>query len=151
MDNPLDPDLRRLAGGQGETLEGLQSLSVDVEEVRVVHRSDPDDPSTEQVITLPDTGGLVDLVEGDIDEAPRQILYLEVPEGFVMQVRIIVRSATITNSDGSTAEVSIPSGDTSGLKIVPAEGEPPFEVVADGRSAVSVRLNLFKQLIRNQG
>jgi hypothetical protein len=57
---------------------------------------DPDDASTEQVITVDSTERSFTLVGNLEDEASRQLVWLTVPVGHVMQVRFIVASSGIT-------------------------------------------------------
>jgi hypothetical protein len=49
----------------------------------------------------------------------------EVPVGVVEQIRLHVGQASVTLADGREFELTIPSGDRSGIKIFPS---PPFEV-----------------------
>jgi hypothetical protein len=79
---------RVLSGGMRETLEGLEGLSATVVSVRVVHRTDPDDPSTERVLEVDSEGGTMQLVGTLEDGAPRTLGFLNVPEGYISQIRI---------------------------------------------------------------
>jgi hypothetical protein len=95
VEPPTEPD-PVLSGGMSENLGGLAGLTVTVTRVDVVHRTDPDDASTEQVITVDSTERSFTLVGNLEDEASRQLVWLTVPVGHVMQVRFIVASSGIT-------------------------------------------------------
>ena len=51
----------------------------------------------------------------------------EVPVGNVDQIRLIVRDASVTLTDGRTFDLVVPSGESSGLKLFV---DPPIEVVS---------------------
>jgi subtilisin family serine protease len=144
-----DESDRVLSGGMSETLEGLTGLSVTVSRIDVVHRTAADDPSTERVITVDESEHSMDLLTGVEFESAWLLAYLNVPKGFVYQVRFIVSAATITLR-GETYPVSVPSGAQTGLKVVPVD-QVPFEILPGQRTAGRLLLEPFAQLIRNHG
>ena len=142
-------DERILSGGTGETLSGLEGLQATVSSVRVVHRTDRDDPSTDRVLEVDTEGGTFELVGSLEDGAPRTLGFFNIPVGYVFQLRLVVESLTIT-IDGETYDVRTPSGSTSGLKIDPDDGEP-FIIEEGKRTGGRVLINPFDQLLRNRG
>jgi subtilisin family serine protease len=138
-----------LRGGERETLEGLTRIRATATSIAVVHRSDRDDPSTEQVIEIHSEEAELDLVTDLDDPSPRLLAFLNVPAGFVYQMRVIVSSLEVT-LDGETFDVKTPSAAQSGLKIEPIDGEP-FEVIAQERTGARVVFEPFEQLLRNRG
>ncbi len=138
-----------LSGGMKETLEGLSGLNVTVTRIDVVHRTDPLDASTETVVVIDNEIREIPLIGNLSKQAPRQIAFLNVPEGYVTQVRLITSDAEITLRE-DTYPVDIPSGQQTGLKIEPIDGEP-FKIVENDRTSIRVVLNPYEQLIRNKG
>ena len=138
-----------LSGGMREGLEGLTTLRATVTRIDVVHRTVVDDPASERVITIDDTERTFELI-GDLQaQAPRVLGHFSVPVGFVVQLRLVVTSANITLRGGDHL-VAIPSGEHTGIKIVPID-DVPFEIRANERTAGRIVFNPFEQLIRNRG
>jgi hypothetical protein len=81
--------------------------------------------------------------------ASRQLAFLNVPAGYVMQLRVITTAVSI-DLRGATYPVRIPSGTQTGLKIDPVDGVP-FEVRPDERTGARIIFAPFDQLIRNGG
>jgi len=132
-----------------EGLDGLAGLTVTITRVDVVHRTDPNDASTEQVITVDSTERSFTLVGNLEDQASRQLVWLTVPVGNVMQVRFIVTSSGITLR-GQEHVLTIPSGSQSGLKIEPID-DVPFEIMENKITGGQIVFNAFEKMIRNQG
>lgn len=73
---------------EGTELEGLDEIRINVQEVRVVHRTDPDDPSTEELITIDaEEHELVFPLEEGV---PTEVARFYVPEGHVYQRGLLV-------------------------------------------------------------
>ena len=144
---PSQAGRRVLPGGMGETLSGMTSLTATVTRVDVVHRTVLDDPSTERVITVSASPADVTLATTPDDTSVRPLTGLEVPPGYVMQLRLIVRELRITLR-GQTYPVAVPSGAESGLKVVPAGGY--LRVPENGGAGIVIGLPLFGSLARNR-
>lgn len=145
---PAEPD-PALSGGMGESLEGLAGLSVTVTRVDVVHRTDINDASTEKVITVDSTERSFTLVSNLEHQASRQLVWLTVPVGHVMQVRFIVKDSRITLR-GQEHVLNISSGSQTGLKIEPIDGVP-FEIIENAITGGQIVFDPFEKMIRNQG
>jgi len=145
---PSNPADQVLKGGMGETLDGLTSLTAHVDRVDVVERSDPQDPSTERVVTVSSSPQDVTLATTLDDASVRPLAGLVVPPGYVTQIRLVTSSAAI-DLRGATYPVKIPSGAQSGIKIVPSNG--PLVVPQSGPTGIVLELPIFDGLIRNRG
>lgn len=96
------------------------SLTIDAVEVRVAGAGF-------QTLAVPDSLNPLNLLE--LQNGVSELLVeTEVPVGSIDQIRLIVRSASVSLDDGRTFELDIPSGESSGLKLFV---DPPIEVVAD--------------------
>lgn len=77
-------------------------------------------------------------------------LVLEVPHGFVHQLRFVSSVVTVGLVSGAEADAKLPSGAQTGIKIVPADGEP-FPLRANSRTFIESRFLLTEQLVRSRG
>lgn len=143
------PEDRVLRGGLGETLEGMEGLHAVATSISVVHRTVRDDPSTEELIELASGRQELELAGRLDDSLPRLLAFLEVPAGFIFQIRVVLESITVT-VDGRDFDVHLPSHERSGYKIEFLDGEP-FEIVAGERHGARVVFDPFAELIRNRG
>ena len=132
-----------LPGGTTENLEGLTSLSATVTRVDVLYRTVATDPRTEHVTTVEDAEHQIDFPIDVTDLTPQEFTFLNVPHGFVFEVRFITSSVSIMLR-GEEEVVHLPGGK---LTMVPNDAVP-FEVVAGERTAARIVLAPFTQLSR---
>lgn len=93
-------------------------VTIDRVEVHIVGEDVGDDPENsgwEVVSTEERRLNLLDLTNG----VTATLVDTEVPVGRLTQIRLHVREASVTLTDGRTFDLDIPSGDRSGIKIFP--------------------------------
>lgn len=117
-------------------LDGLTSLETTITRVDVVHRTTADDPRTERVITVDNHTQTLDVAPDLHDRHTRLLAFLNVPEGFVTQIRFIVRNAAIT-FHGERLPIKLSGQDETGEKVVPIDGVP-FPIVAGERTGARI-------------
>jgi hypothetical protein len=98
-------------------------VTIDRVEVHIVGdaAAEAEDSGWEVVSTDEHRLNLLDLTNG----VTATLVDTEVPVGRLTQIRLHVRDAEVTLTDGRTFELDIPSGDRSGIKIFP---DPDIEV-----------------------
>jgi hypothetical protein len=135
----------------GSDLEGLSDIQLSIKRMDVVLRSDPNDPSTEKVVTIDEEERTV-ILTGIAERVPRQIARVYVPVGYVYQIRLVAvdEESIFIAIKGEPSFVKLPSGPQTGLKIVPDDGKP-FEIKKDERTGVKVIFNPAYQINHNNG
>lgn len=98
-------------------------ITVDLVQVRV--DAEQDDQSG--WMTLPDGGGVYDLLELQ-NGITAELADVELPAGRVDQIRLVVSRGRITLTDARVFVLNVPSGGSSGLKVFP---EPPIQIAKD--------------------
>ncbi|MBI5481284.1 MAG: DUF4382 domain-containing protein [Deltaproteobacteria bacterium] len=109
--------------------------------------------SDEQRIQVSDQPLVVDLA-GLGGNVPTFAGAYDVPAGFVKQVRLVVHDVVIrfegADQTGSF-DVKVPSGEQTGVKIVPEDPAQPFRIVAGGVTNVAVLFDPEVHLHHNRG
>lgn len=135
----------------GTPLDGALSLHGSVTRVDVVHRATADDAMTEKVITVFEGATPIEFsIDLTIPYRPTTVAVLEVPPGYVSQVRFVTFDGSVTFPSGSRP-VKIPSGEQSGLKLVPTAPETAFRSQAGAITAILADLDGGRQIVENKG
>jgi Subtilase family/Domain of unknown function (DUF4382) len=117
--------------------------------VDVLHRSDCNDGSTESVRTVSTSALTIHFVAG-ASTARRLVAKLNVSPGCIEQVRFIMHSMTVTIG-GQALPVKMPSGQQTGIKIVPDSGEPPFPILTDQTTTILTDYDPNEKIVLNKG
>lgn len=124
-----------LTGSTTETdLQGVVGVRGQASRVEVFHRTVATDPATETIQT-PFAAPLPFAVRLPRLNTPAPIAVLDIPPGFVREVRIVVDSLAGIKEDGSELPLPVPGG---ALKIVPPQLIP---VSAASESDLLIRIN----------
>jgi hypothetical protein len=112
----------------GTPFADLTSVELDVTRIDILHRTDCNDPRTEQVRTEP-VSLTANLTTASPNVARPISVQIPVGAGCVKQVSFIESAMRITRG-GTTFPVTVPNGHEKGLRLVPAHGTAPFPVLA---------------------
>lgn len=141
----------------GTELEGLDTVLLDIEGIEVIIRDVEDDPSTERRVEIPIEPRSINLL-GLGEGVSRIIGIYQIEPGYLTQMRFIARDAQIafeqeeiTDVDPSISlSLAIPSGEQTGVKIVPADGIP-IEVIDQQTFFWEIQFDPSHQIVVNSG
>ena len=100
----------------------FDKITLEVDQVQIVHRSSPSDPSTEVIYEVNNEVSNLEVLNEDNLIIIGQY---EVPVGSIEQIRYRIRSAKIVINNVFQG-LKVPSGEQTGLKFVPAVQPSPF-------------------------
>ncbi len=128
-------------------LGGLEALRFVSERIEVVHRSKPEDESTERLLIVDRErrSASIELVEGNVE----QLGVFPVPPGAVFQVRFVSESVSAV-AGGQEQRVRLPSGEQTGLKLVPPKGRF-FPIATREPTYIEARFDPNERMVNNRG
>ena len=133
-------------------VEGLDRISVVSDKIDVIRRTKKLDKETEERVNVFDREKSFTIGFGD-EHIPQVFAVLEVPipkgknEVYLSQIRFVHKSSS-ARLFGEWTPIKVPSGQETGLKIIPAD-EIPFTVKKNSVTRVLVGFDPDEQIIHN--
>lgn len=135
----------------GSVIQGFQNIEMKIARIEIILKDGLGEGATGQKVLVSNDLQTLNLEPSD---EPINVGQFEVPVGFVEQIRLIVSDsispAVSVSISGGVNSIKLPSGEETGLKIVPEDGVP-FEITKDNATAIRATFDPQRQIHKNRG